>query len=198
VEAAPGPVRQQLEQLSQDYFVKVLESRDNFTSDQIADIAAQLEGIRKEVFETVQAAESQEQSQDLRSRVENYLRSTGKEELNPEGIERDFKALLEDPEAGIEALRDRFSQFDRDSLVQLFSQREDFSQEEADQLIGQLESTRDRVLSEAQELQDQAKSKADELGSRIESYLRDTNKEELNPEGIKRAANSLRRPTGRT
>ncbi|HEY9738931.1 MAG TPA: MFS transporter [Coleofasciculaceae cyanobacterium] len=191
VEAAPGPVRQQLEQLSQDYFVKVLESRDNFTSDQIADIAAQLEGIRKEVFETVQAAESQEQSQDLRSRVENYLRSTGKEELNPEGIERDFKALLEDPEAGIEALRDRFSQFDRDSLVQLFSQREDFSQEEADQLIGQLESTRDRVLSEAQELQDQAKSKADELGSRIESYLRDTNKEELNPEGIKRELQTL-------
>jgi ElaB/YqjD/DUF883 family membrane-anchored ribosome-binding protein/uncharacterized protein YfkK (UPF0435 family)/predicted nucleic-acid-binding protein len=191
VEAAPKAVRQQLEQLNRDAFVKILESRDNFTSDQIADIADQLEEIRKEVLETVQGAESQEQSQDFRSRVENYLRSTGKEELNPEGIERDFKALLEDQEAGVDALRDRFSQFDRDTLVQLLSQREDFSQEEADQLIGQLESTRDRVLSQAQELQDQAKSKADELRGRVESYLRDTNKEELNPDGIKRDLQTL-------
>ncbi len=191
LEAAPKAVRQQLERLNRDTFVKVLESRDNFTSDQIADIADQLEEIRKEVLETVQGAESEEQSQDFRSRIENYLRSTGKEELNPEGIERDFKALLDEPEAGIDALRDRFSQFDRDTLMQLLSQREDFSQEEAEQLIGQLESTRDRVLSQAQELQDQAKSKADELRGRVEEYLRNTNKEELNPDAIKQELQTL-------
>jgi len=191
LEAAPKAVRQQLERLNRDTFVKVLQSRDNFTSEQIADIADQLEGIRQEVLETVQGAESEEQSQDFRSRIENYLRSTGKEELNPEGIERDFKALLDDPEAGIDALRDRFSQFDRDTLMQLLSQREDFSQEEAEQLIGQLESTRDRVLSQAQELQDQAKSKADELRQRVEEYLRNTNKEELNPDAIKQELQTL-------
>jgi nucleoid DNA-binding protein len=190
-EAAPRAVRKQLEQLNRDAFVKVLELRENFTSDQIADIADQLESIRKEVLETVQGSESQEQSQDLRSRVENYLRSTGKEELNPEGIERDFKALLDDPDAGIEALRDRFSQFDRNTLIQLLSQREDFSQEEADQLVGQLESLRDRVLSEAQNLQDQAKSKAEELRQKVESYLRNTNKEELNPDAIKQELQTL-------
>ncbi len=191
LEAAPKAVRQQLERLNRDTFVKVLESRGNFTSEQIADIADQLEGIRQEVLETVQGAESQEQSQDFRSRVENYLRSTGKEELNPEGIERDFNALLDDPEAGIDALRDRFSQFDRDTLMQLLSQREDFSQEEAEQLVGQLESTRDRVLSQAQELQDQAKSKVDELRGRVEDYLRNTNKEELNPDAIKQELQTL-------
>jgi ElaB/YqjD/DUF883 family membrane-anchored ribosome-binding protein len=191
LEAAPKAVRQQLERLNPDYFVKVLQSRGNFTSEQIADIAEQLEGIRKEVLETVQAAESEEQSQDFRSRIENYLRSTGKEELNPEGIERDFKAFLEDPEAGIDALRDRFSQFDRDTLMQLLSQREDFSSEEAEQLVGQLESTRDRVLSQAQELQDGAKSKVDELRQRVEDYLRNTNKEQLNPDAIKQELQTL-------
>ncbi|HEY9634993.1 MAG TPA: MFS transporter [Coleofasciculaceae cyanobacterium] len=191
LEAAPKAVRQQLELLNRDTFVKVLESRDNFTSDQVADIADQLEEIRKEVLETVQGAESEEQSQDFRSRIEDYLRSTGKEELNPEGIERDFKALLDDPEAGIDSLRDRFSQFDRDTLMQLLSQREDFSQEEAEQLVGQLESTRDQVLSQAQELQDQAKSKADELRGRVEEYLRNTNKEELNPDAIKQELQTL-------
>jgi len=61
--------------------------------DKIAEVADQLENIRMEVLSTVAAAESEGQSQDLRSRVENYLRSTGKEELNPEGIQRDFKTL---------------------------------------------------------------------------------------------------------
>jgi uncharacterized protein YfkK (UPF0435 family)/uncharacterized protein YlzI (FlbEa/FlbD family) len=190
-EAAPGAIRPLLEQLNQDYFVQLLNQRGNFTPEQVKEIAEQLEGIRQEVLETVRGAESQEQSQDLRSRVENYLRSTGKEELNPEGIASDFKTLLEDRDAGLEALRSRLSQFDRDTLVQLLGQREDFSPEEADRVISQLESTRDSVLSQAQELQEQAKSKAEELRNKVESYLRNTNKEELNPDAIKRELQTL-------
>ncbi|MEW6495785.1 MAG: MFS transporter [Cyanobacteriota bacterium] len=185
-EAAPGIVRRQLEQLNQDNFVQLLKQRGDFDSEKVSEIAEQLEGIRKEVFDTVESSASQEQSQDIRSRIENYLRSTGKEELNPEGIERDFKTLLEDPDAGIEQLRDRLSQFDRDSLTQMLKEaRQDISDEDANQIVDRLDSTRDRVLSEAQNLQDQAKSQADEFRQKVEEYLRNTNKEELNPEGIK-------------
>lgn len=190
-EASPGAVLRQLELFNPDYFVGILGRREGFTQEQAAEIAQQLEAVRQEVLEIVQAAAGEEQSQDLRSRIENYLRSTGKEELNPEGIERDFQALLEDREAGFEALRDRLSQFNRDTLVQLLGQREDFSPEEADRLIGQLESSRDRVISRAQELQEQAKSKAQELRQRVEDYLRNTNKEELNPEAIEREFQTL-------
>jgi len=190
-EASPGAVLRQLELFNPDYFVGILGRREGFAQEQVAEIAEQLEAVRQEVLEIVQAAAGEEQSQDLRSRIENYLRSTGKEELNPEGIERDFQALLEDRDAGFEALRDRLSQFNRDTLVQLLGQREDFSPEEADQLIGRLESSRDRVISRAQELQEQAKSKAQELRQKVEDYLRNTNKEELNPEAIEREFQTL-------
>lgn len=190
-EASPGAVLRQLELFNPDYFVGILGRREGFAPEQVTEIAEQLEGVRQEVLEIVQAAAGEEQSQDLRSRIENYLRSTGKEELNPEGIERDFQALLDDRDAGFEALRDRLSQFNRDTLVQLLGQREDFSPEEADQLIGQLESSRDRVISKAQELQEQAKSKAQELRQKVEDYLRNTNKEELNPEAIEREFQTL-------
>ncbi|WP_377479700.1 MAG: MFS transporter [Microcoleus anatoxicus] len=190
-EAAPGAILHQLELFNPEYFVGILGRREGFTEQQTKEIAEQLESVRQEVLEIVQGAASEEQSQDLRSRIENYLRSTGKEELNPEGIEKDFQALLEDRDAGFEALRDRLSQFDRDTLVQLLGQREDFSPEEADQLIGRLESSRDRVISKAQELQEQAKSKAQELRQKVEEYLRNTNKEELNPEGIEREFQTL-------
>lgn len=190
-EASPGAVLRQLELFNPDYFVGILARREGFAPEQVTEIAEQLEAVRQEVLEIVQAAAGEEQSQDLRSRIENYLRSTGKEELNPEGIERDFQALLEDRDAGFEALRDRLSQFNRDTFVQLLGQREDFSPEEADQLIGRLESSRDRVISRAQELQEQAKSKAQELRQKVEDYLRNTNKEELNPEAIEREFQTL-------
>jgi uncharacterized protein YfkK (UPF0435 family)/ElaB/YqjD/DUF883 family membrane-anchored ribosome-binding protein len=190
-EASPGAVLRQLEMLNPDYFVGILGRREGFAPEQVTEIAEQLEGVRQEVLEIVRNAAGEEQSQDLRSRIENYLRSTGKDELNPEGIERDFQALLEDRDAGFEALRDRLSQFNRDTLVQLLGQREDFSPEEADRLIGRLESSRDRVISRAQELQEQAKSKAQELRQKVEDYLRNTNKEELNPEAIEREFQTL-------
>jgi nucleoid DNA-binding protein len=190
-EAAPGLVRQQLEQLNRDDFVQLLNQRGDFDSERVAEIADQLEELRTEVYDIVRESQSQEQAQNFRSRVQNYLHSTGKDELNPEGIERDFKALLEDPDAGIEALRERFSQIDRDTLVQMLAQRDDFSQEEAEQRVEQLENIRDRVLSEAQNLQDQAQSQVEAFRQKVESYLRNTNQEELNPEGIKKELQML-------
>jgi len=189
--ADPGTIRRQLEQLNQAYFVDLLTQRGDFSPARITETAGLLESVRQEVLELVQKAENREQSQDIQSRVENYLRSTAKAELNPEGIQRSFKTLLEDPKAGFEALRDRLSQFDRDTFVQMLKERQDISSEEAEQLVSQLESTRDSVLSTAQELQDAAKSQAQELRQKVEAYLRDTKAEELNPEGIKRDLQTL-------
>jgi ElaB/YqjD/DUF883 family membrane-anchored ribosome-binding protein len=182
----PGTIRRQLEEINSDYFTNLLTQRGDITPAMVNEIATLMEGVRTEVLETVRKAEAREKSQDLRSRVENYLRSTGKEELNPEGIEQEFGKLLEDPEAGFEALSDRFSQFDRDTLVQLLQQREDINPEEANNIVSQLESTRDAGLNRARELQQQATAKAQELQQRVEDYLRNTNLEELDPEGIER------------
>ncbi|MCY7321362.1 MAG: MFS transporter [Phormidesmis sp. CAN_BIN36] len=190
-QADPGTIHQQLELVDRNRFVELLSQRDDFTPEKAQDIANILEEIRTEVLGSVQSAELEERSQDLRSRVEHYLKSTGKEELNPEAIEREFKLLLQDPEAGLDSLGNRLNQFDRDTLVKLLGQRDDVNPEEANQIVGQLESTRDRVLSEAQELQDRLQSEAQELRNKVETYLRNTNKEELNPEGIQRDLRTL-------
>ena len=189
--ADPSVIRQELELINRDYFVDVLNLRNDFTPEGIQDLANYLEEIRSEVFNTVQTAEAQGISQDLRSRVEDYLRSTGKEELNPDGIGRDFKTLLEDPKAGLDALGDRLGQFDRSTLEQLLSQRQDISSEEASQIVDQLEGTRDSVLSQAKELQERVQGEAQEARRKVEDYLRNTNKEELNPEGIQRDLRTL-------
>ncbi len=184
--ADPSTVKRQLEELNAEYFNNLLTQRDDINEARVKEIVEQLESVRLEVLETVQQSATRKQFQDFRTRIEEYLRSTPKEELNLESIEREFARLLEDPEAGVEDLSDRFGELNRDVFVQLLQQRGDFNEEEANNIIGQLELSRDHILNRARELQEQAKAKADELRQRVEDYLRNTGKEELNPEGIKR------------
>ncbi len=190
-QAAPSKVRQQLESIDRNYLVDTLSQRSDISTQRAQEIAEQLDTIRSEVYETVKTAESESSTQELRSKVENYLKSTGKEELNPEAIEREFKLLLEDPSAGVEALGDRLSQFDRETLTKLLEQRQDIDADGINSILDRLESTRDRVLSEARDLQEQAKTKAQELRQKVEEYLRNTDREELNPEGIQRDFQTL-------
>ena len=74
------------------------------------------------------------------NRCRHYLQSTGKSELNPEGIKADIRTLLNEPDAGIHRVRQRLAQFDRDTLVQLLSQRHDLSESEVQRVIDQVET----------------------------------------------------------
>ncbi len=189
--AAPGVVRQQLEQLSRTDFTNLLQQRGVFTQAEIARIADQAERIRQEVLTTLQAAELQEESQQVRRRVEQYLLTVNKSQLSPEAIQRDFKPLLEDADADYTQMSIRLSQFDHATFRQLLESRQDLTPEEVVLMVRELENARDQVLGEAQGVQDRARAEAQALQVKLESYLRNTNKAELNPEGIKRDLRTL-------
>lgn len=162
----------------------MLQQRQDISEEEANNIVSQLESNRDKILN--RARELQEQAKakadELRQRVEDYLLNTNKEELNPEGIKRDFRVLLEDPQAGISLLRSRLSQFDRDTLVQLLSQRQDLSEEQINQILDRLEAVRDSILQAPQ----QAKEQYEKTTKAIAEYLRNTNLAELDPEGIKR------------
>jgi ElaB/YqjD/DUF883 family membrane-anchored ribosome-binding protein/uncharacterized protein YfkK (UPF0435 family)/ribosomal protein S15P/S13E len=189
--ANPSTVKKQLEELNKEYFAYMLKRRGDLNNSRVGKIAKDMDRIRTEVLEIVRQEAGKSQSQDLRQRLENYLRSTGKEELNPDAIERDLSNLLEDPDASWEDLQNRFSGLDRDTLVQLLAQREDFSEEEANKVISQFENIRETILNRVKETQEQVQIKAQELRNRVEEYLRNTNKEELNPDAIEREFQTL-------
>ena len=191
VDADPGILRQELAQIDRDYFVQVLSLREDFTPERTQDLADSLEAIRAEVSDRVHGAENQKNAEALRHRVETYLHSTDKANLNPEAISHDFQTLLADPEAEVDDLGDRLQQLDRRTLAHMLDQRSDMGNEEANELVNQLEGTRDRVLSEAQTLQTQAQTKVQELRQKVADYLRHTHRDELSPEGIQRDLKTL-------
>ncbi|MBW4597856.1 MAG: MFS transporter [Brasilonema angustatum HA4187-MV1] len=183
--ADPGTVRQELEGLSRSDFVNILKQRGLLTQAEIQRIANQLELIRKDVLIAVIAEEEKEIVQDLQRRVESYLLVTPKSDLTAEGIQRDFKPLLEDSDADYEILSRRLAQFDRQEMRETLLERNDIYPEEADTILEELEKQRNQVLVESQGLAEQAQYQAESLWLNLQSYLRNTGKEELNPDAIR-------------
>jgi ElaB/YqjD/DUF883 family membrane-anchored ribosome-binding protein len=122
---------------------------------------------------------------DFEASLEDYLRQTNKEELNPDAIKRDLQLLLQDPRLGISSLSDRLSRFDRSTVVALLSQREDISAEEANHIADQIESVRSNIAKQIQQIQDRVQSAIDQVFDRIRNYLNSLNRPELSYEGIR-------------
>ncbi|MEC4815435.1 MAG: MFS transporter [Scytonema sp. PMC 1069.18] len=189
--ADPGTVRRELEQISRIDFVNILQQRGLLTQAEIQRIADRLEQVRQEVLLTAIAEEERETVQDLQRRVESYLLVTPKSELTPEGIHQNFKPLLEDQEADYDTLSRRLAQFDRQEMRETLLERNDIHPEEADAILDQLEKQREQVLVESKGVGEQARYQAETLWLNLKSYLRNTGKEELNPDAIRSELRTL-------
>ncbi|MEH1868487.1 MAG: MFS transporter [Nostoc sp.] len=183
--ADPGIVRRELERLSRNDFVKILQQRGLLTQGQIQRIADQLEFVRKDVLVTVTGIEEREVVQDLQRAVESYLLVTPKTDLTSEGIEQNFKPLLQDSDADYETLTLRLAHIERQEIREILLERNDVQLYEVDSILDELEKQRDRVLVESKGLAEQAQYQAETLWLNVESYLRNTGKSELNPDAIR-------------
>ena len=192
-------IRQQLAPLDRNYFVQTLSMRDDLQPDSIENLANYFDEAKSEILDSTRVPDSaslpaldlQAKAGELQGKVEAYLRDTNKEELNPDGIERDLKVLFDDPQAGIDALKERLSQFDRDTLVQLLSQRQDLDEDQINQAIDRIDAARQSALAAPRQLTEQAKAQYEKTTAAISEYLRKTNLSELDPDGIKRDLQTL-------
>jgi hypothetical protein len=197
-QADPATIRQELEHLDRQYFVETLSLREDLKPDSIQNLSNYLEEVRSEVVNSTQTTESESQSPylqkgaaELRTKLETYLRDTNKEELNPEGIQRDLKALFDDPKAGISVLKERLGQFDRDTVVQLLSQRQDLDESQVNDILNRVESVKTSVLEAPRQVTEQAKAQYEKTTEALTEYLRKTNLQELDPDGIKKDLQTL-------
>jgi hypothetical protein len=194
-QADPATIRQELEHLDRQYFVETLSLREDLQPESVQNLSNYLEEVRSEVVnstsESTPSPDIQQQSTELRTKLETYLRDTNKEELNPDGIQRDLKALFDDPKAGISALKERLGQFDRDTVVQLLSQRQDLDESQINDILNRVESVRTSVLEAPRQVTEQAKAQYEKTTAALTEYLRKTNLQELDPDGIKQDLQTL-------
>ena len=110
------------------------------------------------------------------AKVKAYLDSLDRPELAYAGIKRDINVLFDDPQAGFDALKDRFSSVDRDTLVAVMSSRQDISEADANRIISQIERTRDRALQRAERIQNEAAMRLEAAKNQAVMQVEETRK----------------------
>lgn len=192
-EADYATLSRRLMPYNRDTLRGILMRRTDVEPGEIEAILNGLDRTRDRVLSDSQTVDEQAKQKltEFQGRLESHLRNTGKAELNPEGIKRDFQLLLNDPQLGLQALRYRASHFDRDTFVQLLNQREDINEGEVNQILDEVESNWSSFVNSPRILTDAVKDRYDQTVNSLADYLRRTNLEELNPAGIQRDLQTL-------
>jgi nucleoid DNA-binding protein len=180
--------RSRLARFDRDTLVQLLSQRQDLSEQQVNQIIDAVEKSWYDIRHTPQALahRAKEQYDSVTATIADYLRNTGKEELNPEGIQRDFSRLFEQPREGAVALRRRLSQVDRDTLVKLLSQRRDLSEAQVNEIIDSVQTSIRNIVRAPRRLATRTQQRVETFQAYLSEYLRQTGKEELNPEAIKR------------
>jgi nucleoid DNA-binding protein len=168
--------------------IQLLSQRRDLTEEQIDDTIDTIEDSWIQAVNLPQKLTSKAQSEydSATSAIADYLRRTGKPELNPKGIEQDLTLLFNNPKLGSRAVRQRLAAMDRDTLVQLLAQRQDLSEEQVNQIINDVQSTLKNIAKAPRRAAIRTQEKVQNFQNAIADYLRSTDKAELSPTGIKR------------
>lgn len=131
------------------------------------------------------AGRSEEEARSARERIEDYLRRTHKDELDPEGIKRDLEKLFSHPREGLSALRERLLHFDRTTLEAILAQRKDMTEDEVRKVTDRVMSVIDRIRGRTEEAAGEVEARRRGIQAKISDYLNSMGRPELQYEGIK-------------
>ncbi|MGE5350515.1 MAG: hypothetical protein ACM3P0_00420 [Acidobacteriota bacterium] len=148
-------------------FSKIKEEAksDKDTASKITDSALEMSGMSKE------------EAEKTRMQFEDYLRSTNKEELNPDAIKRDLERLFTDPKDAANSLKNRLSHIDRQDVARVIAQRQDISQEEAERMVDKVYMVIDQITNKTSDLKEGVISK-------LRNYMNSLDRPELQYEGV--------------
>jgi hypothetical protein len=143
-----------------------------------------------------------ENATSFKEKIEDYLRRTGREELNPENLQKDIEYIIHHPQDTKEVISNRLKLMDRSTLVALLAQRQDIGEEEANKITNNIMKaidfvkeklgldghTKDGNKHDGTGLSQDGESIGlmEKLESRIRTYLDSLDRPEFNYEGIKR------------
>ena len=156
--AGAESLKDRLSHFDRSTLVALLSQRGDISEADVNGVVDQILEVRDNVLGQLQIVQDKIQSvlDRIMAKVKAYLNSLDRPELAYEGIRRDVNVMFDDPQAGFDALKDRFSSVDRNTLIAVMSSRDDISKADADRLVSQVERTRDRALQRAERIQNEA------------------------------------------
>jgi hypothetical protein len=124
-------------------FIKLAHAHPHFNKEDIG----KLEKIYDEVRSAIKPQESPSglEADPIKEKIENYLKSTGVEALNPESLKEDLNKIVSDPKSTKTVVLNRIKQFDHPTIVSIVSKKGNISPQQADQVVQRVESALESI-----------------------------------------------------
>jgi len=115
---------------------------------------------------------SDEEAQQKRQQLEEYLRKTNKAELQPEELKKRIETIFTKPKEGLSLLKESIGSIDKNTTVTLLEQRQDMTHQEAEKIADNIQQTLNTMKSILGTGTQQAGGKVAETKGKIEDRLR--------------------------
>jgi hypothetical protein len=168
---------QDLQGKESEIFIKLASEQSNLSKQDVK----KLGGVFKQAQQAVKSGDTKEDKakkvaaqftpaneEDLDNyvrKIEDYLRSTERDELNPEAIRHDIEEIIQHPNHAQEILSRRANQMDRSTMVALLENQKKMDHDKAEKLVSFVEQAIGTVANKATHAKHQANSKVDDATS---------------------------------
>jgi hypothetical protein len=122
--------------------IKEEKGKDKSLADKVIDTSMRAAGM------------SSAEAEDNRKKFEDYLRRSGREELDPDSIKADLERLFTDPSGASKSLKEKFQHVDRQTISSALSANTDMPKEEIDRRTDQVYSVIENIRSGAGEFRE--------------------------------------------
>lgn len=131
--AGLAQLREHFQELDRESLVQTLAARKDISPEEARRIADQIDLARRKVLSAREEAEHRVEGlrDGLLAKVRDLVYAADRPELDYEGFEADFRKLFDDPKAGYEALKERLTGLDRESIIALLGAQTGISRGEA-------------------------------------------------------------------
>lgn len=102
------------------------------------------------------------QGREYRQKVAEYLRSTHRQEIQPETLEADLENILENPKSAPQVVQARVSQLDRATLKSMLTSSDGMDDQKAEKYLNKAESVIQKIKSKAGGVQGEAGAKSEQ------------------------------------
>ena len=113
---------------------------------------------------------SEEDTREYRRKVEQYLRRSGREEVNPDRLKEDLNNILNNPREAPSVIKARTSQIDRSTIKAVLSS-DGISEEKAEKILSIAEEVLTQIKSRSDETQSRISTKGKEMGQESRAKL---------------------------
>jgi len=97
--------------------------------------------------------QSRQRAAGLENRLRDYLSRTNRPEIQYDTLKWDIERIMNDPKSSPQIVRNRLSQFDRETFVQLLTANDKISRQDIHRLADKVDQTRQQVIDKVTEVE---------------------------------------------